>query len=248
MEEEGEEMFGSGMNAKHGGRLTLRCLTGVGLAILSAGAAPAQQHPDLSGYWKLRNDSFNVPQASVTPGTVAGAAAQTRHDIEAVRWCDPVGMPAIMGDRAPIDLRQSASVIGIVAKPQSSERYIYLDGRKHPDKDELDPTTNGHSIGQWEGETLVVDTIGFNDRGVTRLPGGGVRTSNSHLTERYRLMGNGQRLDVTFTWEDGNVFTKSHTYEFRYYRIPEISDPRIFPCNAKDAERAKFLMEPPVAK
>jgi hypothetical protein len=114
-----------------------------------------------------------------------------------------------MGDRAPIDLRQSASVIGIVAKPQSSERYIYLDGRKHPDKDELDPTTNGHSIVQWEGETLVVDTIGFNDRGVTRLPGGGVRTSNSHLTERYRLMGNGQRLDVTFYVKDAKRLTKS---------------------------------------
>jgi len=82
----------------------------------------------------------------------------------------------------------------------------------------------------------------------TRLPGGGLRTPNSHLTERYRLMGNGQRLDVTFTWEDANVFTKPHTYEFRYYRIPEVSDPRILPCNPRDAERAKFLMEPPRAK
>ena len=44
------------------------------------------------------------------------------------------------------------------------------------------------------------------------------------------------------------MFTKPYTYELRYYRIPEISDPRIFPCNAKDAERAKFLMEPPAAK
>lgn len=241
-------MFVLGADTKHSWGLMLRCLMGVGLAMLSAGAASAQQHPDLSGYWELRYDSFNVPQASVAPGTLAGAAAQIRHDIEAVRWCEPIGMPAIMGDRAPIDLRQSASVIGIVAKPQSSARYIYLDGRKHPEKDELDPTTNGHSIGRWEGEALIVDTIGFNDRGVTRLPGGGVRTSNSHLTERYRLTNNGQRLDVTFTWEDANVFTKSHTYEFRYYRIPEISDPRIFPCNAKDAERAKFLMEPPAAK
>jgi len=228
--------------------MTLGCLTGVGLAILSAGVAVAQQHPDLSGYWELRYDSFNVPQASVTPGTLASAASQIRHDIEAVRWCDPIGMPAIMFDRAPIDLRQSASVIGIVAKPQSSERYIYLDGREHPQKDELEPSTNGHSIGRWEGDVLVVDTIGFNDRGVTRLPGGGVRTSNSHLTERYRLMGNGQRLDVTFTWQDANVFTKPHTYEVRYYRIPEISDPRIFPCNAKDADRAKFLMETPAAR
>ena len=241
-------MFGSGTNGKYRERMTLGCLMGVGLAIVSGGLGWAQQHPDLSGYWELRYDSFNVPQASVTPATAERAAAQIRHDIEAVRWCDPVGMPAIMGDRAPIDLRQSASVIGIVAKTQSSERYIFLDGRKHPEKDELDPTTNGHSTGRWEGEVLVVDTIGFNDRGITRLPGGGVRTSTSHLTERYRLMGNGQRLDVTFTWEDANVFTKPHTYEVRYYRIPEISDPRIFPCNAKDAERAKFLMEPPTAK
>jgi hypothetical protein len=152
-------------------------------------------------------------------------------------------MPAMMSDRAPIDLRQSPSVIGIVAKSQSSGRYIYLDGRKHPDKEDLDPTTNGHSIGQWEGDTLVVDTIGFNERGVTRLPGGGVRTPNSHLTERYRLMNNGQRLEVAFTWEDAAVFTQPHTYEFRYYRIPEISEPRTFPCNAKDPERARFLLE-----
>src|SRR5581483_11424412 len=95
-------------------RLTLRCWTGLLLAVLSSGTAAAPSHPDLSGYWELRYDSFNVPQASVTPGTLAGQAAQIRHDIDAVRWCDPIGMPAIMGDRAPIDLRQSASVIGIV--------------------------------------------------------------------------------------------------------------------------------------
>jgi hypothetical protein len=160
-------MFGSGTNTKHPACTSLRCLMGVGLAMLSVGAASAQPHPDLSGYWELRNDSFNVPQASVTLGMLANVAAQIRHDIEAVRWCDPIGMPAIMGDRAPIDLRQSASVIGIVAKPQSSARYIYLDGRKHPEKDELEPTTNGHAIGRWEGEVLVADTIGFSDRGVT---------------------------------------------------------------------------------
>lgn len=241
-------MFGLETRVELSRKLTLGCWTGLWLAMFSAGAAAAQPHPDLSGFWELRYDSFNVPPASVTPATLEGAATQMRHDIEAVRWCDPIGMPAVMGDRAPIDLRQSASVIGIVAKPSSSERYIYLDGRKHPEKDELEGTTNGHSIGRWEGETLVVDTIGFNDRGITRLPGGGVRTPNSHLTERFRLIANGQRLDVTFTWEDAGVFTKPHTYELRYYRIPEISDPRIFPCNAKDPERARFLTEPPGTK
>jgi hypothetical protein len=224
----------------------LRSLTCLALAMLGPGAASAQS-PDLSGFWELRYDSFNVPQASVTPATLAGAAAHIRHDIDAIRWCDPLGMPAIMGDRAPIDVRQSASVIGIVAKPVSSARYIYLDGRKHPDKEDLDPTTNGHSIGHWEGETLLVDTIAFNDRGVTRLPGGGVRTPNSRLIERYRLMNNAQRLDVVFTWEDASVFTKPHTYEFRYYRTTEISDPRMLGCNPRDADRARFLTEPPAA-
>jgi len=79
-----QAMSGSGTNAKHPGRMTLHYLTGAGLAMLSVGAAPAQPYPDLSGNWELRNDSFNVPHASVTPGMLAGAAAQIRHDIEAL--------------------------------------------------------------------------------------------------------------------------------------------------------------------
>ena len=45
--------------------------------------------------------------------------------------------------------------------------------------------------------------------------------------ERYRLVDGGQRLSVTFTWQDAKVFAKPHTYEFRYYRLPRISEPRI---------------------
>jgi hypothetical protein len=136
----------------------------------------------------------------------------------------------------------------MVSKVPSSTRYIFTDGRKHPEKEDLDPVSNGHSIGRWDGDTFVVDTIGFNDRGVSRLPGGGIRTPDSHLTERYRLMGNGARLSVTFTWEDPKVFQKPHTYEYRYYRIARIPEPRMLPCDAGDQERMKFLMSPFDAK
>jgi len=122
-------------------------------------------------------------------------------------------------------------------------RYIYTDGRKHPNKDDYDPTTNGHSIGHWEGDTLIVDTTMFNDGGVTRIPGGGARTPDSHLVERYRLLAGGNRLSVVFTWEDSKMFQKPHTYEFRYYRIDRIAEPRMYNCNPNDAERAKFLVE-----
>ena len=218
----------------------------VGL-LLCAWAALGQNfaRPDLSGYWELRYDSVKVPPASLTVQMrAADQDALARHDMEAIRWCNNIGVPAMMGDRSPLDIRQSPAMIAMVSKSQSSVRYIFSDGRAHPAKEDLDPTTNGNSIGRWEGETLVVDTVGFNDRGVTRIPGGGVRMPDSHLIERYRLLNGGQQLSVTFTWEDPKVFDKPHTYEFRYYKVARITEPRMYSCDATDGERAKFLLEP----
>jgi len=209
------------------------------------GQPAGSTHPDLSGYWELRYDSMSIPPALLaTPATAELAQAEVRHDLEAIRWCSNLGVPFIMGDRGPLDIRQSPTVIAMVARVQSSTRYIYTDGRKHPDKDDMEPSTNGHSIGHWEGDVLVVDTIGFNDLGATRIPGGGVRTPVSHLMERYRLLNGGARLSAVFTWEDPKVFQKPHTYEFRYYRIPRIDEPRILACDARDQERGRFLLGP----
>ena len=219
----------------------LLALTATPLAAQFAAGA----HPDMSGYWELRYDSMHVPRASlVAPMTPALADAQARHDAEAIRWCNNLGVPFILGDRSPLDIRQSPTVTAMIAKAQSSARYIYTDGRKHPDREDIDPTTNGHSIGHWEGDALVVDTVAFNDRGATRIPGGGVRTAGSHLTERYRLLDGDARFSVTFTWDDSKMFQNPHTYEFRYYKIRQISDPRILPCDPGDQERARFLLGP----
>jgi hypothetical protein len=211
------------------------------------GQSPAAA-PDLSGYWELRYDSMRVPRASLTRDAAAAQELQTRGDAEVIAACQAVGMPAIMADRAPLDIRQSAAVIGIVAKLPSSTRYIYTDGRPHPPLDEYEPTTNGHSIGRWESDTLVVETVGFGDRGIREIPGGGYRTSASRLTERYRLLDGGLRLAVTFTWEDPKVFQTLHTYEYRYYRVRDIALPRIYQCNPADPERTRFLTESPRAR
>ena len=210
------------------------------------GSAPAA-HPDFSGYWELRLDSFNVPRASLTPQAMAAAESQAKKDAEAIGRCAPIGMPTVMDDRSMLDIRHASMVIGMVAKSPSSTRYIYTDGRSHPAADELEATTNGHSVGRWEGETLVVDTVGLNDRGVTRIPGGGYRTSTSHLIERYRLLEDGQRLSVVFTWEDSAVFQRPHSYEFRYYKARDITDPRVFNC-VPNPERMRFLTSAPAAR
>jgi hypothetical protein len=214
-------------------------------AVATAGAAAAQPggttRPDFSGFWELRHDSFSVPRAKLTPGAQAGEAAQVAQDLEAIQRCVPMGVPALMSDRPVLNLQHSPQVIGIVPKGPASVRYIYTDGRPHVPADEWEATTNGHSIGRWESDTLVVDTIGFSDRGVTSIPGGGWRTPDSRLTERFRLLYNGLVLSVTSTWEDARIFAAPHTYEFRYYRVGPANEPRSHNCLAGDQERATFL-------
>jgi hypothetical protein len=213
-------------------------------------AAIAQQggtatRPDISGYWELPLDGRRVPPARllsrVTPAILRAEAAR---NAKAIRWCNWVGMPTTMDNGRPLDIRQGTREVIILAEsPVTPVRHLYLDRTTHIDKDVFDPTTSGDSIARWEGDTLVVDTVGFEPtHGVTSIPGGGFRTATSHLVERYRLLKNGAMLSVTFTWTDPAVFATPHTYEFRYQRVEPGYEARPYArCDPFDAERAAFL-------
>jgi hypothetical protein len=231
---------------------TVAALALTAASAAAQGAAPATGSPtgvpqpvgvaaaDLSGFWELRHDSFSVPRAALTPEAQKAEAQQAQRDLQAIQRCVPMGVPALMLDRPVLNIQQSPSVIGMIPKGPASVRYVHLT-HPHPPSDEWEGATNGHSIGKWEGDTLVVETIGFNDRGVTSIPGGGWRNGGSKLTERYRLLSGGLVLSVTSTWEDPEVFAKPHTYELRYYRVPPANEPRTHNCIAGDQERTKFL-------
>jgi hypothetical protein len=204
----------------------------------------------VSGFWELSFDSRKVPKASlVATVTAAKLQAHTRRDEYAVRWCNLLGVPFIMDSGRPLDIRQGPTAIMIAPENASSPRYLYLNRSTHVPDEIFDPSTNGDSIAHWEGDTLVVDTIGFHgDHGITSIPGGGFRTEKSHLVERFRLVGNGQVLSVTSTWTDPGVFRTPHTYEFRYYRLPASYEPRSWlPCDPYDQERNKFVEGAPAA-
>lgn len=173
--------------------------------------------------------------------------AEARKTAKAIRWCNWVGMPTTMDVGRPLNIRQGAREIVIVAEsPVTPVRHLYLDRKTHIDKEIFDPTTSGDSIAHWEGDTLVADTIGFEPtRGITAIPGGGFRTANSHLVERYRLLKNGTVLSVRFTWTDPDVFQTPHTYEFRYQRVEKEYGARPYQlCDPFDQERAAFLEQP----
>ena len=85
-----------------------------------------------------------------------------------------------------------------------SYRTIYMDGREHP-AEILLPSYLGHSIGHWEGDTLVVDTVGFSERSWTNREGLPT-TDKLHLIERFTRTSINE-MDYTFTIDDPEAYT-----------------------------------------
>lgn len=226
-----------------------RVLPLVLFAVVAFATTAAAQTPDISGFWQLSTDSRNVPRAELAAGvTPALLAERAARDAHAVRWCNFQGLPAAMDSPRPINVRQGRREIVMNFETVASPRHLYFRA-SHPNMDEFDPTTTGDSIARWDGDTLVVDTVGFDGaKGLTAIPGGGFRTSQSHLVERFRLIKDGRVLSVTSTWEDPAVFAKPHTYEFRYVRASAHYEPEPpLACDPFDDERAAFLSGRPTA-
>jgi hypothetical protein len=191
---------------------------------------------------------MNIPNASLTKSAMQMDKAELQSKSRyAIRWCNHVGMPSLMLVGTPLDIRQGESEIAILSQAVSPARHIYTDGRNHPNPEIFDPTTVGNSIGHWEGNKLIVDTIGFDDRGITDIPGGGVRTPTSHLIESYELTDAGAHLTVTSTWIDPKIFATPHTYSLRYTRAPANFRAEEWYCDPADNERGKFLTDPPTS-
>ena len=106
----------------------------------------------------------------------------------------------------------------IFAGERGGVRHLYLDGRAHPNP--WTPTPAGHSVGHYEGTTLIVETTGFMPGAV---PGGGVRTPETRLTERFELSREGTRLTITYTWDDPKVYQKPHVYRYYFDRAPTVN-------------------------
>jgi hypothetical protein len=103
-------------------------------------------------------------------------------------------------------------------------RRVFTDGRALPSRDELEPNYYGYSVGRWEGDTLIVDTIGT--RPGQRLIEGGITNSDQlEINERIYLDAeNKDLLHVDFTFEDPNVLSQPwhRNYTFRRDRTWEI--------------------------
>ena len=131
----------------------------------------------------------------------------------------PHGMPREMGG-APrgAEITMTPTKVIMTWDWFNATRRIFLDGRPHITGDELVPTYMGHSIGRWEGDTLVVDTVGMIEGIYDRS--GAPHSGDVHLVERMRLIGP-NRLEIQMTIEDPVMFTRPWQVTRTMVRRPE---------------------------
>jgi hypothetical protein len=192
-------------------------LTGGGVANKPAPSGPAPRtrdgKPDLSGVWGPdRNFIYDISSALKKGDELplqnwaAELAKKRRSKDDPEANCLPTGVPRMAP--YPWKIVQTPSeVVFLFEGNIHSYRQIFLDGRGHP-KD-ADPTWYGDSVGHWEGDTLVVDTMGFNDKFWFDFAGH-PHTDQLHIVERYRRPDLGH-LEDEVTINDPGAYTRPFT-------------------------------------
>ena len=112
---------------------------------------------------------------------------------------------------------QNPGVIVVLQESDGGIRQIFTDGRKHTA--DPTPTWMGYSVGRWEGDWLVVDTVGFNDKAWMDIIGH-PRSEAMHLQERYRRRDFGH-MDVEVTFDDPKMYTKTISIKYTLVLLPD---------------------------
>ena len=174
--------------------------------------------PDFSGVWLMGANPYPQPpdvhpQAQeIFDGRAASGFRNHPHN-----ECLPGDAPTPYGGASPffIKIVQKLELTVILLEDLPGYRQIYVDGRAHPD--DVNPSWVGHSVGRWEGDVLVVDTVGYNDRGWME---GYPRTEELHVVERFTRAEYG-RLMIDVTIEDPTVFKKPWILNIPYDLAPQ---------------------------
>jgi hypothetical protein len=134
-------------------------------------------------------------------------------------YCLPRGMPGMMAQPDQYEFAVTPEMVWVVVENGGQVRRIYTDGRQHPKGDDLFPTYTGHSIGHWEGDTLVVDTVGLRDDMIVDRTGLTL-SAQAHLVERMRMI-EGNVIEDRFVIDDPGALTKPWTVTRLFRRQPK---------------------------
>jgi len=147
--------------------------------------------------------------------------------------CLPLGIPISSLVSEVHKIVQTPGLIIDLLEVDNAHRQIYTDGRKLPADPQ--PSWLGYSVGKWDRDILVVDTIGFNDKAWLDVLGH-PRSEALHITERYRRRDFGH-LDIEMTFDDPKMYTKPFTIKVTHELVPD-SDILEYFCAENERDRA----------
>jgi hypothetical protein len=172
-------------------------------------------HPDLNGIYIAPYHSIRVvDKITLKPGAEKYNVGPD-YTFSLGEHCLPRGVPDTIGEPYPIQIVQTPSLVVILYEAGELFRVIPTDGRPHPKN--LDPTWMGNSVGHWDGDTLVVDVTGVNDK----VSVGEYRhTTAYHVVERFQRTAY-DTLKYSATIDDPNVFAAPWTEVGTFTLHPE---------------------------
>jgi hypothetical protein len=175
------------------------------------GRQPTYRMADLANAPNLKQwakDAMKKDNEEVLAGKIAYTARQS---------CRPAGVPGYSLFGGPFYFLQTPKEVTILFEGNQEVRHIYLDV---PHSANVKPSWYGESIGHYDGDTLVVDTIGLN----TKNPVDNYRTPHTeklHVVERYRLTDDGKQLELAMTIDDPDTYNQPWQAIRRYRQVKE---------------------------
>jgi hypothetical protein len=171
-------------------------------------AAPPPSGPPLAAFANVgQNISEGLPLTPFGAELLKTRRASNSKDNPEAN-CLPMGIIQLHTQGAPRKFLQTPKQIAILYEASSERREIFMDGRGLP-TDDPQPWWNGYSVGHWEGDTLVVETVQFRDGGWLDINGSPL-TDMGKVTERFRRPTFG-RMEIDITIEDKKAYTKPFT-------------------------------------
>lgn len=235
-----------------------------GAALNSAARVKAfSQLPDWSGIWLSDSEQsdlggrnsvksfrftehppYNPAWEAKYQERLARMRTKSTADAPTIRSCI-IDFPATMESPQPFDLIVTPEET-VLTFGDGTFRHIFTDGRGHPSKDDIWPTVTGHSIGRWEGQTLVVDTIARSP-GPDRYLGLAAYSDQARFSERIHMVGK-DRLEDEMTIDDPVAFTHPWKIVLGFQRVTFIDRLDPYYCELDDRTKVvdgKLVILPP---
>jgi hypothetical protein len=222
---------------------------------LGGPAAIAKPHPSkgLTGMWLIKATDYGRAEKPPFKPQAAAAAEAARKAVEdqgqvlsdAAKKCLPIGMPGFMSNEFALEILETPGRVTMISENSPLVRSIYLDRKTHTA--DAQPGWNGHSIGRWEGATLVIDTIDLNDR-KSHIPHSQILSSQTHIVERLHLEAGGKTLVDEATFTDPTVLTGPYVKTTRFDRMPPGSELWEYACEVDAPGWSERYANDPAAK